>query len=261
MNETGSPTIVGVFEKGSKMRRVEISTTILLAVSAVVVSAVAHHLRSRETDIGIASDHEHLEYFGFWKEGLSIASPVGGDSTAPVTVIALIDYGCPASRRMHHVLTHLRQERGSDFRTFYVHYPLEYHKFSFGAARAAVCAEEEGYFLPMTGALLAKQDSLGKKSWAGYAIEAGIDDANQLQRCAEEAVSKPRIEAGLEFGSRVGLVMVPTVLVNGWRFRNPPTEEQLILALEAAILGQPLDEVIVPGEPRAVPTGEGPGRQ
>jgi len=237
------------------MKKGEIPITVLLVVSAAVVLAASVGQRSRISDRSPTSEPNRLEFFDFWEEGLSVATRVGSESNSAsaVSMVALMDYECPHSKRLHGMLRDLSSEHPGEVQVFYIHHPLDYHRYASLAARAAVSAEERGYFQPMIEALLARQDSLGIKSWAAYATYAGVEDPAFIQECVESDTVMPRIQSGIEFGSRVGVGMVPTLLVNGWRFYSPPSEEMLLQAFEAAKKGMPLDEVLTPEEPWIVP--------
>jgi protein-disulfide isomerase len=71
------------------------------------------------------------------------------------------------------------------------------------------------------------QDSLGLKSWGTYAKEAGLADTAAISKCATDPSPVSRIEAGVALGHKLRITGTPTVLVNGWRFHYPPTEEEL----------------------------------
>jgi protein-disulfide isomerase len=110
-----------------------------------------------------------------------------------------------------------------------VHFPLRSHRLALPAARAAECAAEQGAFEEMHRTLFARQDSLGLKSWGSYAAEAGIPDTARFLECTASQRSFPRVEAGRRVGEREGVSATPTVLVNNWRLRRPPSEDDLAL--------------------------------
>jgi protein-disulfide isomerase len=200
--------------------------TIALVVAALVITgsvlrvSLTHAPRSRVVA-------QTPEYVDFWEDGLPIASPISGDSTAPVKILILMDLECSACRWFHETLLPAIARRPSEFQVLYIHAPLTRHRFALPAARAAVCAENLGALRPWLDAVYAKQDSLGLRSWEAYAADAGIADTLSLGECARSRVPFESIEAGLEYSSRVNMVGVPTLIVNGWQMTPPLTETAL----------------------------------
>jgi protein-disulfide isomerase len=135
-------------------------------------------------------------------------------------------------------VSELLAERVRDVRALYVSFPLAYHRFALPAARAAECASESGGFRRWIDVVYSKQDSLGLKSWASYAVEAGIVDTARIQACATSRAEFVRIAAGQDFGSRIDLTGTPTVIANGWRFRDTPTKETLGRAIDDLLSGR-----------------------
>lgn len=109
----------------------------------------------------------------------------------------------------------------------FVHFPLTKHRFAVQAAQAAECASARGHFAGFIDAVYAKQDSLGLKSWGSYAREAGIADTAAITRCARDPSPPKRLEAGRELGLRWEVLGTPTVIINGLRYANPPTNDEI----------------------------------
>ena len=125
-----------------------------------------------------------------------------------------------------------------DVSLLYVAYPLPMHRFALVAARAAECAYHYGRLREWVDEVYDKQDSLGLKSWGSYALEAGLPDTAAVSKCARDPAPVARIQAGMALGDKIHITGTPTVIVNGWRFFYPPTEQDLTKAVEAIAKGK-----------------------
>jgi len=75
--------------------------------------------------------------------------------------------------------------------------------------------------------IYAQQDSLGQKSWASYAADAGLPTPMEVEGCIGDSRRETRIRGGLRFGEQIGIQGTPTVLVNGSRFTGALTPQTL----------------------------------
>jgi len=82
------------------------------------------------------------------------------------------------------------------------------------------------------------QDSLGLKSWASFALSAGVRDTSRFNRCVTQPGVPSQIQAGLDAGARLGVRATPTIVVNGWRFARPPTPIELSKAIDSIVAGR-----------------------
>jgi len=216
-----------------------LSTALTLAALAVASVVVAQRLSSAPRNAesqsvsGLAG-----EFLSDWRRYAASGLPAT-ESKAPFHIVVLNDYECPFCRRFHGVLSELRRAHPG-IAVSYLHFPIEGHRFSATAARAAECGQANGRFEELNDVLLSKQDSLGLKSWASFAFDAGVRDTARFARCVRDTVSLPRVAAGLLVGKEIGLTGTPTVLVNGWKLSRPPTLSELREMHAAVVNGQPL---------------------
>jgi protein-disulfide isomerase len=127
--------------------------------------------------------------------------PIG----AKVTIVEFADFECPVCRMF--TLGALRQVRArypDKITVLFRHWPLNYHRFSYPAARAAECAASQGRFEAFHDALYSGQDSLGLKSWAQSAVQAGVPDASRFQRCVDTPGQVAAIDADSAVAAKVG---------------------------------------------------------
>jgi len=161
-----------------------------------------------------------------------------GDSAAPIKVLVFSDLECPVCRRFHQRLMEEEARFGKEVAVVFVHFPLAMHRFARQAAQAAECAERQGRFGEFVNQVYENQDSIGLKSWNRFAHDAGIDDTISFGRCASSRVPDPRIQRGVDIGTKLHVEGTPTVIINGWRFNNPPFDS-LASVFRNVIRGQP----------------------
>jgi protein-disulfide isomerase len=100
------------------------------------------------------------------------------------------------------------------------------------AARAAQCAALSGAFEAFIDAVFEKQESLGTRSIASLAADAGIDDTLSLLHCMADRESTAPVDQGVELGNRMNVSGTPTVIVNGWRFPTTPPDSQFMRVVQ-----------------------------
>ena len=151
-----------------------------------------------------------------------------GPVEAKATLVVFTDLECPACRKFHNVtLPAVRAKHGSDLAVVYRHWPLEYHRQAYPAARAAECAGTQGRFEPFLDAVFAQQDSLGVKPMSAFAFDAGVPDASAFEACTAATDSLPRIASDVEAINAIGGRGTPTVLLDGMHLGQVPDEKEL----------------------------------
>lgn len=218
----------------------------LLAVTATVIAgSVVHRTFFEPTAASAAVASTTPVFLNSWKQGLPLGIEVG-NSASPVKILVLADLECPACRNLHSTLQRVLKARPSRASVVYISFPLPQHRFALSAARGAECANSYGKFGGWIDAVYNGQDSLGLKSWGEYAHDAGIADTASITACVKNASPVRRVQDGIAFGNKINLAFTPTVIVNGWRFPNTPTEGELISAIDSLSIGRPLATVVAP---------------
>jgi protein-disulfide isomerase len=212
-----------------------LSAVLGLAAIAIAISVVTRTFFAHAVPTA-AQSMSRPEFMPSWRDALPIGIQVG-DSLAPVKIVELTDLECPACRGFHGTVQKVLKAHPHDASLVYISFPLTMHRFALSAARAAECANKVGRFPEWADLMFEKQDSMGLKSWGSYALEAGITDTASISKCAKDPATVDRIEAGLAYGKKIDLLGTPTVIVNGWRFASPPTEQELTDAVEALAKG------------------------
>jgi protein-disulfide isomerase len=162
-------------------------------------------------------------------------SPAQGPEDAKVTMVEFVDFECPfCGRYARDTLPQLRRDYGDRVRYVSRQFPLDIHPNAPGAARAAVCAHEQGRYWQLHDLLFARQEALGSRNLAGYVREAGLD-MSRYSTCLRSAATRARVERDLEDGRRYGVTGTPTFFIDGRVIRGAQPYAQFKAQLDAAL--------------------------
>lgn len=205
-------------------RRLETFLSILLTICTVSVAATyVYQQVSRPS----SSVDPALTYIESWDRLLEGGSRVG-PSSATFQIVEFGDFQCPFCRKFHFAVEELMRELAGKVSLVYYHFPLdEIHPHAVTSAQAAGCAAKDGRFAEMASQLFQKQDSIGLKPWSQYAQSAGILDTVGFKLCLQSRASEAKVYADRALGVELDVMGTPTVIINGWRFRSPPTGDSL----------------------------------
>lgn len=156
--------------------------------------------------------------------GMSIGRP-----DAPITILEFADFQCPGCGQWARFMEPVIKERLVDTgRARYVFYdfPLSNHKHSFLASRAARCANEQGKFWEMHGAIFAKQSNWSFEDdavplFVEYARGVGVDEG-KFEQCLRSDKYAQEVSQSAKLGESLGVGSTPTVFVNGQRLPSVP---------------------------------------
>jgi len=165
-------------------------------------------------------------------KGISI-----GRQDAPVTMFEFADFQCPGCGQFATFVVPLIKERLVDtglVRYVYYDFPLPMHAYSFLAARAARCANEQGKFWEYHDVLYGKQPRWSAERTAAgatdqfiaYAGEVGLDRA-RFEECLRSDRYAEDVTRSLKLGESLGVQGTPTLFVNGERLSEIPSFSQL----------------------------------
>lgn len=147
-----------------------------------------------------------------------------GPSQAAVTLIVFSDYQCPSCRQLFLKIDMISRTYPQDVAVVWRHLPLEGHPFAVPAARASVCAANEGRFEAMHSLLFLMRDSLGLVSWPSLALRAGIRDTVAFAACLRRGDTQARIDSDASAARAVHAVATPTLLVNELQYVGAPQD-------------------------------------
>jgi len=129
-------------------------------------------------------------------------------SKAPAVLVEFADYECRVCRLQHAMLKRLANEPGVGG-LIVRHYPLSQYARSEGAARSAICAEEQGRFSEMHDRLLTTDAWVTDANWAREAAIVGVNDLDAFQRCMSSAKTSARLQEDIGLARRVGVTGTP----------------------------------------------------
>jgi protein-disulfide isomerase len=76
------------------------------------------------------------------------------------------------------------------------------------------------------------------KPWWQLAEESGLKDSAAFAICLSRKRASALIDSGAVLGGRFNVHGTPTVFMNGWRFPNPPTVDELARVATALLAGK-----------------------
>lgn len=91
--------------------------------------------------------------------------------------------------------------------------------------------------------MYAKRDSLGLKTWASFASDAGVGQLSTFQGCVDTPGVPDRVRLGRQVAEALGVSGTPTIVVNGWNLGPPPSCELLAEVISRVRRGEAPVEV------------------
>jgi protein-disulfide isomerase len=175
------------------------------------------------------------EQLADWRSYVAGDSRVGSD-TAPVTVVVFSDFQCPFCKRFAEDVHAVRAKHPGQVQMIFRHHPIKnLHAHATDAAKAAICAADQGRFEAMHDSLFAAQDSLGVRTWTTFAVGAGVADVPRFERCLGAAETDSTLAADLREGDRLDVAGTPTVMVNDVLVRWNPGQALLDSLVTSAL--------------------------
>ncbi|MBD2095699.1 DsbA family protein [Trichocoleus sp. FACHB-591] len=182
----------------------------------------------------MASDCEHHSLFA----PPSVQDHIQGVLSASVVLILYGDYECFQSAKTYRLIKAAQQQLSpfeeNDVCFIFRHFPqIQIHPQAQRAAEAAEAAAVQGQFWQMHEMLFIHQQALENGYLVEYANRLGLDISRFLQDLSKGAYVDHIIE-DIQGGYRSGVEAAPAFFVNGIRYCERWTIEQLIAALVAA---------------------------
>jgi protein-disulfide isomerase len=169
-----------------------------------------------------------------------IQDHIQGVLSASTVLVMYGDYECFQSANVYRLIKAAQQQLSSSFEEndvcfIFRHFPqIQIHLHAQRAAEAAEAAANQGQFWQMHEMLFIHQQALENGYLVEYANRLGLDIPQFLQDLSRR-VHIDRINADSEGGQRSGVEAAPALFINGIRYRDRWTVEQLIATIVAAI--------------------------
>jgi len=145
---------------------------------------------------------------------VAATGPSRGPANAPVTIVEFADFQCPYCVRILPALDQLMKDYGDKVRLVYRQYPLSMHNNAEVAARASLCANEQGKFWEMHDGMFANQQALDAAQLKTTAAGLGLD-AQAFNECLDSGRYADEVAADGAAGSAAGVSGTPALFVNG----------------------------------------------
>jgi len=175
---------------------------------------------------------------------LDASVPTKGSADAPVTLILFEDFQCPFCKKLSGNVEVLQEELGEDqLRVAFMHFPMHsscntnelkknLHNFACNAAKASVCAQDQGKFWEMHDVLFRNNSRLRGKNLLGYAKDIGLD-TTAWTSCMKSKAPLDKVIADSKVGGEHGVRGTPALFVNGRRLVGAQPVASLRAAVEA----------------------------
>jgi protein-disulfide isomerase len=154
---------------------------------------------------------------------------------AAVTIVEFSDFECPFCSEVQTVLKQVMQTYGKDLRLVFKHMPLEGHRNSLPAARAAYCAAEQERFWQFHDALFASRN-LSPLLFEEIAKDLGLG-VPKFRACLDSEYSRTAIVKDIETARLFRIESTPSFIVNGKLIKGAPSfaEFQKIIERELSL--------------------------
>ena len=140
-------------------------------------------------------------------------APAKGSTKPVITIVEFSDFECPFCREVKGTLNQVVQSYGNEVRLIFKHLPLEGHRNSLPAARAAYCAGEQDRFWPYHDALFAS-GKLSPGVFEEIAVDLGLG-MPKFRACLVSEHSRTAIVKDIETARLFRVDSTPSFLVNG----------------------------------------------
>lgn len=164
---------------------------------------------------------------GIGKDG----RPYRGAQEAKLTIYEYSDFECPFCGKVQPTLEAVLRNYKSRVRLEYRHYPLSIHPHARQAAKAAICAEEQGKFWQMHDKLFANQNALEGKDLENYARQIGLD-VDAFSACLSSQETEKKLEADIQEALLAGVAATPTFKIGETEIRGAQPEEAFKKAID-----------------------------
>jgi predicted DsbA family dithiol-disulfide isomerase len=225
-------------EKLSSSTRQDLAAVIAnwaLVLGALILSGSILWRQFRPAESPRVRSHQEPVHIENWREYGLVGHRIGSAS-APVTIVEFSDFECPVCRSFTvGALRAIRAEYGERIALVFRHWPLPYHRMAYPAARASECAGVQQRFGEFHDLVFSKQDSLGLKSFAEFAWDAGIRDTAAFVRCTKSSARVASIEVDIRAAVALKGTGTPLILINGLLLPGAPDSSQLARYVSEAL--------------------------
>ncbi|HEV2835372.1 MAG TPA: thioredoxin domain-containing protein [Pyrinomonadaceae bacterium] len=140
-------------------------------------------------------------------------SPAKGALKPAVTIVEFSDFECPFCQQVQGTLKQIMERYGEQVSLVFKHLPLDGHRNSLPAARAAYCAGEQGRFWQFHDALFGSRNLSGE-FFVATASGLGLH-RERFEACLNAERSRAAVMKDMETAKRYRIDSTPSFLING----------------------------------------------
>lgn len=252
--ETGRGKRSGVV-KSTKKAGVNRAFYIIIAVIAVLGIAALTYVSTRPSQVATNLNPYDSTLPKVNSEGYVMGSP-----SAPIEVVEFGDFECPQCGRFATLTepdVRSRMVDSGKIRFRFIDFPLDMHRNTWNASRAAACADEQGKFWEMHDAIFANQDrwnseATGNPDKVLKQIGDGIvPDKSKFDQCVDTKATQAKIQAHWKLATDRKLPGTPTFIIGDKQIPEFLPYDTFKALVDSAIAkGSPKDQ-----SPLGTPTG------
>lgn len=171
-----------------------------------------------------------------------------GNRDARVAVVMFGDLECGYCKRARAELGRLEASYGDRVLFVCKHFPMntacnpgvshDLHRSACDAAKAAVCAQDQGRFWAFHDRAYKNQHDLSEPSLRAYAIQAGAEGAS-LDACMASQAPLEVVRHDAEVGASLDIHGTPRIFIDGKLYRSGSSAESMARTLETALGATP----------------------
>jgi protein-disulfide isomerase len=160
--------------------------------------------------------------------------PSMGPENAPVVVVELSDYLCPACRSAHEAVRNIRSAYQNQVRWIFKDFPLKSHEGAERLAEAAHCAGAQDRFWKFQELLFSSNGKPDMETLGEYAAQMDLD-VERFRSCLESRKFQSRIEENIQDAKAAGISATPTFIINGKMQSGVPSEDEFRRMIESEL--------------------------
>lgn len=172
-------------------------------------------------------DPEYAKYL------VTPTAPSIGSANAALTIVEFMDFDCPYCYAAFSSVRELQTKYGDRVRLVVRNFPLEdIHPTANIAARAGVCAQNQGRFWAYHDKLFTSQDQRTEDQLVRFAVETGMN-GGIFRTCLSATETQKRVEQDQKDGLRAGVLGTPTFFLNGTRIPGWGDSETMAFVIQS----------------------------
>lgn len=175
-----------------------------------------------------------------------------GNPNAKVAVVMFGDLECGYCKRSSAEIARLYGPYRDRVLFVFKHFPMnpdcngtvknKKHRDACSAARASICAQDQGLFWPFHDLTYKNQHQLGADALRTYAVQVGAD-GGKYDACMKTPEPEARVRHDAEIGGTLDIHGTPRIFINGKLYRSGTSAEAMAKEIELALGAAPADAV------------------